>query len=180
MASAIAVRSAVAAPLALAAAVPGASASEPSSVRAFGGLKSAAGVFSAKTSEWRSKTVNNGSRVNCCMQNLKHETLSYLPPLSPEEIAKEVDYLLRNGWIPCIEFDQIGYVHRTHLNHSGYYDGRYWTMWKLPMFGCNDASQVLAEIEECKKAYPSAYVRILGFDNVRQVQCSGFLASKPS
>ncbi|KAJ7520250.1 hypothetical protein O6H91_20G074600 [Diphasiastrum complanatum] len=113
MASAIAVRSAVAAPLALAAAVPGASASEPSSVRAFGGLKSAAGVFSAKTSEWRSKTVNNGSRVNCCMQvvdplqNLKHETLSYLPPLSPEEIAKEVDYLLRNGWIPCIEFDQF-------------------------------------------------------------------------
>ncbi|KAF9614975.1 hypothetical protein IFM89_021405 [Coptis chinensis] len=28
------------------------------------------------------------------------------------------------------------------------------TMWKLPMFGCIDASQVLAELEEAMKAYP--------------------------
>ena len=29
----------------------------------------------------------------------------------------------------------------------GYYDGRYWTLWKLPMFGCDDASLVLNEIQ---------------------------------
>ncbi|KAF9588582.1 hypothetical protein IFM89_013434 [Coptis chinensis] len=61
----------------------------------------------------------------------------------------------------------------------GYYDGRYWTMWKLPMFGCTDASQVLAELEEAKKAYPNAFVRIIGFDNKRQVQCISFIAYKP-
>jgi hypothetical protein len=25
---------------------------------------------------------------------------------------------------------------------QNYYDNRYWTMWKLPMFGCTDPSQV--------------------------------------
>lgn len=52
-------------------------------------------------------------------------------------------------------------------------------MWKLPMFGCTDATQVLAEVEEAKKAYPQAWIRIIGFDNVRQVQCISFIAYKP-
>ncbi|KAM3363216.1 hypothetical protein P3S68_018070 [Capsicum galapagoense] len=52
-------------------------------------------------------------------------------------------------------------------------------MWKLPMFGCTDATQVLNEVQEAKKAYPQAWVRIIGFDNVRQVQCVSFIAYKP-
>ncbi|KAM3394591.1 hypothetical protein P3S68_003593 [Capsicum galapagoense] len=56
---------------------------------------------------------------------------------------------------------------------------KYWTMWKLPMFGCTDATQVLNEVQEAKKAYPQAWVRIIGFDNVRQVQCISFIAYKP-
>ena len=36
---------------------------------------------------------------------------------------------------------------------------RYWSMYKLPMFGCNDASQVLAEIANATKAFPDAYIR---------------------
>lgn len=35
----------------------------------------------------------------------KFETLSYLPTLTPEQLAREVDYLLRKGWIPCLEFE---------------------------------------------------------------------------
>uniref|UniRef100_A0A803Q9H2 Ribulose bisphosphate carboxylase small subunit domain-containing protein n=1 Tax=Cannabis sativa TaxID=3483 RepID=A0A803Q9H2_CANSA len=39
----------------------------------------------------------------------------------------------------------------------GYYDGRYWTMWKLPMFGCNDSSQVLSRnFTTAKKHFPTA------------------------
>ncbi|KAL8148876.1 hypothetical protein AgCh_006034 [Apium graveolens] len=49
-------------------------------------------------------------------------------------------------------FVQLGYVYRENSIIPNYYDGRYWTMWKLPMFGCTDASQVLHEIAECKKA----------------------------
>lgn len=35
----------------------------------------------------------------------KFETLSYLPDLTEVELAKEVDYLIRNKWIPCVEFE---------------------------------------------------------------------------
>lgn len=35
----------------------------------------------------------------------KFETLSYLPPLSTASLANEVDYLLRMGWVPCLEFE---------------------------------------------------------------------------
>jgi ribulose-bisphosphate carboxylase small chain len=112
--------------------------------------------------------------------NPKFETLSYLPPLSDEQIAKQVEFMIRQNLIPCLEFDKKGTVSRDNFQGSGYYDGRYWTMWKLPMFGCNDASQVLAEIQECKKAYPDCFVRVLGFDNKRQVQIAGFLVAFPN
>merc|ERR1712078_909730 len=54
--------------------------------------------------------ARNGSRVTMAnsMQVLKpekkYECLSYLPDLSDEEISKQVDYLVGNGWSPCIEF----------------------------------------------------------------------------
>ncbi|KAK2998799.1 hypothetical protein RJ639_024505 [Escallonia herrerae] len=76
-------------------------------------------------------------------------------------------------------FKTHGFVYRENNNSPGYYDGRYWTMWKLPMFGCTDSSQVVKELEECKKEYPQAFIRIIGFDNVRQVQCVSFIAHKP-
>ena len=81
--------------------------------------------------------------------------------------------------MPCLEFSKVGFVFREHNSSSGYYDGRYWTLWKLPMFGCTDATQVLNEVEEVKKEYPDAYVRVIGFDNLRQVQCVSFIAFRP-
>ncbi|WP_438793943.1 ribulose bisphosphate carboxylase small subunit [Salmonella sp. NW1074] len=111
---------------------------------------------------------------------LKFETLSYLPPLTREQLSKEVDYLIKNGWIPCLEFEtEKPFVHRTYNASPGYYDGRYWTMWKLPMYGCTDSTQVLNEVDECVKEYPQAFIRIIGFDNVRQVQCISFIAYTP-
>jgi ribulose-bisphosphate carboxylase small chain len=83
----------------------------------------------------------------------KFETLSYLPDLSDVELAKEVDYLLRNKWIPCVEFElEHGFVYREHGNTPGYYDGRYWTMWKLPLFGCTDSAQVLKKLKNARRS----------------------------
>jgi len=62
---------------------------------------------------------------------------------------------------------------------QNYYDNRYWTMWKLPMFGCTDASQVLKEVSNATLAFPNAYVRLVAFDNQKQVQCMGFLVQRP-
>lgn len=151
------------------------------------GLKSdRSKLFTAKDSvAWTRKTVSNGSRTHCMktwnpIENKKFETLSYLPPLSDESIAKEVDYMLKKGWIPCLEFDAVGRVHRENSRMPGYYDGRYWTLWKLPMFACNDSSQVLNEIQECKKAYPNAYIRCLAFDNKQHRQSMAFVIQKPT
>ncbi|KAK9278113.1 hypothetical protein L1049_027671 [Liquidambar formosana] len=159
---------------------------QASMVAPFTGLKSASAFpVTRKTNADITSLPSNGGRVQCMkvwppLGMKKFETLSYLPPLSRESLAKEVEYLLRMGWIPCLEFElEHGFVYRENNSSPGYYDGRYWVMWKLPMFGCTDAVQVLKELDECIKTYPNAFVRIIGFDNVRQVQCISFIAYKP-
>ncbi|XVE98779.1 hypothetical protein REPUB_Repub03eG0138100 [Reevesia pubescens] len=159
----------------------------PVAASAYVGLKTnVPNLFPANdTIAWSRKTVSNGSRSHCMktwnpINNKKFETLSYLPPLSDDSIAKEIDYMIKKGWIPCLEFDEVGTVHRENSSIPGYYDGRYWTLWKLPMFGCNDSSQVLNELNECKKAYPNAYIRCLAFDNKHQAQCMAFVIQKPT
>ena len=159
---------------------------QASMVAPFTGLKSSSAFpVTKKANNDITTHANNGGRVQCMQVwpttgKKKFETLSYLPPLSREQLGKEVDYLLRSGWVPCLEFElQHGFVYRENHRSPGYYDGRYWTMWKLPMFGCNDSAQVLGELDEAIKAYPNAFVRIIGFDNVRQVQCISFIAYKP-
>ena len=59
-------------------------------------------------------------------------------------------------------------------------DNRYWTMYKLPMFGCTDSSQVLAEIQSAVKAFPKAYIRLVAFDSDKQVQVAGMLVHRPT
>ena len=113
------------------------------------------------------------------MNNPRFETLSYLPPLTEDDILKQIDYMLSKGWFPCIEFDMAGVISREYNDSPGYYDGRYWTMWKLPMFGCTDGYQVVKEVAECRNSYPDAYIRVLGFDNIKQVQTVSFIVHKP-
>ncbi|XP_061361665.1 ribulose bisphosphate carboxylase small subunit, chloroplastic 1-like [Gastrolobium bilobum] len=153
----------------------------------FVGLKSNMSTLWPTTESicWKRKTVSNGSKTHCMktwnpINNKKFETLSYLPPLSDDSIAKEIDYMLKKGWIPCLEFDELGCIRRENSQMPGYYDGRYWTLWKLPMFGVTDPSQVLKEINECKQAYPNAYIRCLAFDNQRHMQSMAFIIQKPA
>jgi ribulose-bisphosphate carboxylase small chain len=122
------------------------------------------------------------------IDNKFFETFSFLPPLSDDEIIKQVDYIVRNGFTPCLEFSspEQAYVQSINTGRMGgsvtcnYFDNRYWTMWKLPMFGCTDGAQVVAEIKNCTKAFPEAYIRLVAFDNVKQVQCSLLLVHRPA
>ena len=158
---------------------------QASMVAPFTGLKSTFAFPVTKKSADITTLASNGGRVQCMkvwppLGKKKFETLSYLPPLTTQQLLKEIDYLLRSKWVPCLEFElEHGFVYRENHRSPGYYDGRYWTMWKLPMYGCTDATQVLQEVENCKKEYPTALIRIIGFDNVRQVQCISFIAHKP-
>ena len=53
-------------------------------------------------------------------------------------------------------------------------------MWKLPMYGCTSPEEVLSEIRACTSAFPDCFIRVAGFDNIKQVQCSSFLAHRPA
>ncbi len=89
----------------------------------------------------------------------KMGTFSYLPPMSDDEIRKQVEWIVKNGWNPAIE--------HTEPEHAGDY---YWYMWKLPMFGETDVDAILAEIDACRRANPGNHIRLIGYDNFTQSQ----------
>jgi len=150
--------------------------------------------------ETRGKRVKKNFLTNCAPRTDRFlsfsfpssrrmfETFSFLPPLSDAEVSKQVQYLLNNGWTPCIEFEDEAHAYADGHGWSNldssinalYYDNRYWVMWKLPMYGCTNTDEVLSEVKACTKAFPDCYIRVAGFDNIKQVQCSSFLVHRPA
>ena len=61
------------------------------------------------------------------IDNKKYETLSFLPPLTDAEVAKQVEYCVASGWTPCIEFEcEKGFVYRGEdvmTAQPNHYDG---------------------------------------------------------
>merc|ERR1719484_376115 len=128
-------------------------------------------VNNAKVATSSSRSMQAYSPYN----GKKYETLSYLPQLSNDDIRKQIDYMIRNSWTPSLEFSDDGDIYLNTRMGPGYYDNRYWSMYKLPMFGCTNSADVIREIESCKKEFPNAKIRVVGFDSVRQVQSVGFI-----
>lgn len=89
----------------------------------------------------------------------KFETFSYLPAMSTEQIRAQVEYIVKKGWNPAVE----------HSEPENAFD-HFWYMWKLPLFGENDVTRILAEAESCHKANPGHHVRLVGYDNFKQSQ----------
>ncbi|KIZ01259.1 ribulose-bisphosphate carboxylase small chain [Monoraphidium neglectum] len=147
-------------------------------------MKSAVARVQAKAPVAKANKMMVWQPVN----NKFFETFSYLPPLNDNQIARQVDYIINNGWTPCLEFAAPDSAYTSNTNvvriqngaTCNYYDNRYWTMWKLPMFGCTDPSQVLKEIAACTKACPDAYIRMAAFDASRQVQVTSMLVHRPT
>ncbi len=98
----------------------------------------------------------------------RFETFSYLPPLSDAQIIKQVQYILDQGYIPAIEFSEES----EPTQH-------YWTMWKLPLFNATTTTEVLNEVRGCRSEYGHCYVRVIGFDNIKQCQVLSFIVHKP-
>ncbi|XP_066354340.1 ribulose bisphosphate carboxylase small subunit, chloroplastic 2-like [Miscanthus floridulus] len=105
------------------------------------GLKSTAGLPVARRSTNGFGNVSNGARIRCmqyypllmlsCNTTMqghvwpiegikKFET--YLPPLSTDELLKQIDYLLRSNWLPCLK---VGFMYRENAWSPGYNDGRH-------------------------------------------------------
>ena len=83
-------------------------------------------------------------------------TFSFLPDLTDEQIAKQVEYALAQGWAVSIEYSDDPHPRNT-----------YWEMWGMPMFDLKDAAGVVMEIRECRKAHPDEYIKLNAFDSTR-------------
>jgi ribulose-bisphosphate carboxylase small chain len=89
----------------------------------------------------------------------KFGTFSYLPPLTADEIARQIEYALARGWTCAVEHVEPARAATT-----------YWYLWKLPMFGALDAADVLAEVDACAAAHPGDLVRVVAYNRRRQTQ----------
>jgi ribulose-bisphosphate carboxylase small chain len=99
----------------------------------------------------------------------RYETFSYLPPLSDQQIAKQIQYMIDQGYIPGVEF-----------NENSDPEVYYWTMWKLPLFNARSVQEVLTEVQACRSEYGNCYIRVVGFDNIKQCQSVGFIVHRPN
>lgn len=99
----------------------------------------------------------------------RYETLSYLPPLTDQQITRQIEYMIDQGFIPAIEFEENPQPTDHH-----------WTLWKLPLFEARSSQEVLSEIRECRSEYPNYYIRVIGFDNIKQCQMVSFIVHKPN
>ena len=80
-------------------------------------------------------------------------TFSYLPDLTDDEIAAQIQYAIDQGWSIAVEFTDDPHP-RNFL----------WEMWGLPMFDIADAAAGLHEVRACRDAYPEHYIRVNAYD----------------
>jgi ribulose-bisphosphate carboxylase small chain len=97
-------------------------------------------------------------------------TFSFLPDLTDEQIAKQVDYALAQGWAVSVE-----YTDDPHPRNI------YWEMWGMPMFDLADAAGVLQEVRACRAAQPDCYVKVNAFDSTRgfETMRMSFMVHRP-
>ncbi len=83
-------------------------------------------------------------------------TFSFLPELTDEQIRKQIEYILENGWAVAIEYTDDPHPRNT-----------YWEMFGMPMFDLRDPAGIMAEITSCRSTFPRHYIKINAFDATR-------------
>ena len=101
---------------------------------------------------------------------LTQGAFSFLPDLTDEQILAQVKYMISRGWAVSIEWTED-----PHPRNS------YWELWGLPLFNIKDASVVMYELDQCRAAHPTTYIKLNAFDATRNVEsCShSFIVQRP-
>jgi len=105
------------------------------------------------------------------MHRLTQGQFSFLPDLSDAEVTLQVEYGLARGYAWSVEYTDDPHPRNT-----------YWEMFAMPMFDLHDAAGVLMEVNACRKAFPSHYVRLMAFDSTRGVESivMSFIVNRPA
>ena len=95
---------------------------------------------------------------------------SFLPDLTDAEIALQIEYGLKKGYAWSVEYTDDPHPRNT-----------YWEMFGMPMFDLQDAAGVLMELNNCRKTFPSHYIRLMAFDSTRGVESivMSFIVNRP-
>ena len=98
-------------------------------------------------------------------------TFSFLPDLTDEQIAKQVEYALSQGWAVSIE-----HTDEPHPRNV------YWEMWGMPMFDLKDAAGLMMELKECRKVFGDRYIKVNGFDSTLgfETMRMSFIVNRPA
>ncbi len=83
-------------------------------------------------------------------------TFSFLPDLTDEQIASQIEYCLRNGWAVSVEYTDDPHPRNT-----------YWEMFGMPMFDIRDAAGIMTEVSACRKTFPNHYIKVNALDSTR-------------
>jgi ribulose-bisphosphate carboxylase small chain len=98
-------------------------------------------------------------------------TFSFLPDLNDEQITKQIQYCIDNGWAVAVE-----YTNDPHPRNT------YWEMWDLPMFDIKDAAGIMFELKACRKVHSkNNYIRLTAFDNTHGIESIrlSFIVDRP-
>ena len=95
---------------------------------------------------------------------------SFLPDLTDAEISMQIQYGLDKGYAWSVEYTDDPHPRNT-----------YWEMFGMPMFDLKDAAGVLAEVIQCRQAFPRHYIRLMAFDSTRGIESivMSFLVNRP-
>jgi ribulose-bisphosphate carboxylase small chain len=95
---------------------------------------------------------------------------SFLPPLTDEQITKQIQYALDNEWPISIE-----HTDDPHPRNS------YWELFGLPMFDIKDAAGIMNAVHEARRAFPNDYIKLNAYDARlgRQTTALSFIIQRP-
>jgi len=95
---------------------------------------------------------------------------SFLPDLTDAEITLQIEYGLRKGYAWSVEYTDDPHPRNT-----------YWEMFGMPMFDLKDAAGVMLELQNCRKTFPTHYIRLMAFDSTRNVETivMSFIVQRP-
>lgn len=95
---------------------------------------------------------------------------SFLPDLTDEQITAQIKYALSHGWAVNVEYTDDPHPRNT-----------YWEMFGMPMFDLKDPAGILMEVNNCRKTFPSCYIRVTAFDSSRGVESPrmSYLVNRP-
>ena len=96
---------------------------------------------------------------------------SFLPDLTDDEISMQIEYGLKKGYAWSVEYTDDPHPRNT-----------YWEMFGMPMFDLQDAAGVMMELQNCRKTFPSHYIRLMAFDSTRNIEsiAMSFIVNRPA